>query len=353
MKRISLYSIITGLFILSTLSGTLSAQQEDRRPKVRRASRMEKTAEKQNTLSVRAQNHNLKEFKAIDDAPWMRIVYRELEFENEKNAPLYYPINSTSEQENLFTILFKRMNDKVIDVYEYIDGYEAFDEEHRVDLKEFMDRFYIIYETNVSRGDTTFVVNENDIPASEIKSYYLKEAWFFDRENSVFDVKIIALCPIFHRMGDFGEVSQPAFWVPYEEIRPYINQKPVMISNTNNAKRMTLDDFMRHRLFEGKIIKTQNLKNQSLAEYCPTPDSLKMERQRIEKQLSGFKENLWATTVKVDSVSTDTKSEEKQAKVRASKTRDSRSSKSVKKVKAPKVKKAKKSTPTRSVRRRR
>ena len=111
----------------------------------------------------------------------------------------------------------------------------------------------------------------------------------------------------------------------------------------------TIDDYFRRRMFEGDIIKTQNLLNQPLQAYCPTPDSLKKEQERIEKQLVSFEDSLWmkpdTTTQTVDS------KEVKKAKKRAEKEAKAESKKETTvKTKAPK---AQKSTPVRSVRRRR
>lgn len=77
----------------------------------------------------------------------------------------------------------------------------------------------------------------------------------------------------------------PMFWIPYENLRPYINTAYIMTSNINNAMTFTLDDYFRRRMFQGDIFKTQNLMNQPLQAYCPTPDSMKREQERIENQL--------------------------------------------------------------------
>ena len=53
----------------------------------------------------------------------------------------------------------------------------------------------------------------------------------------------------------------PMFWLPYENIRPYISNSYIMTSNMNNAMTFTMDDYFRRRMFEGDIIKTQNLMN--------------------------------------------------------------------------------------------
>ena len=48
----------------------------------------------------------------------------------------------------------------------------------------------------------------------------------------------------------------PMFWLPYENIRPYISNSYIMTSNMNKAMTFTMDDYFRRRMFEGDIIKT-------------------------------------------------------------------------------------------------
>ena len=103
--------------------------------------------------------------------------------------------------------------------------------------------------------------------------------------------------------------------------------------------------------YDGDIIKTQNLMNQPLQAYCPTPDSLKKEQDRIEKQLVSFEDSLWMkpdTTVlkEIENAKKGKKKAAKEAKAEEPK---------AEKVKAPKTKAPKaprSSGAVRSIRRR-
>jgi hypothetical protein len=143
------------------------------------------------------------------------------------------------------------------------------------------------------------------------------------------------------------------FWLPYETIRPYISQKPVMTSNINNAMTYTLDDYFRKRMFKGEIIKTTNLLNHTLAQqFGENPEALKHAQDSIENQLKSFEQQLW---VKKDTAQVSTKSEQK----KASRERSSRSTSSAKKEKEQQAKSSSSgkpsssspSAPVRSVRR--
>lgn len=341
------------------------AQEENPNAQNRRrtpvASRGERVKEEDKSglpeLTVRAQDLNERMTQDVSNARWMRVIYRQIDLTKEKNAPLYYPLQPMNGQMNLFSTIFQLICDDKLAVYEYLDGYEDFSDAHRVALKDMLDRFHIFYEEVPGKGNqpASFVVNESDIPSADVKSYYIKEAWYFDQQNSVFDVKTLAICPILSSNGDIGETTMGMFWVPYESIRPYISNTYIMTSNTNNVMTFTYDDYFRRRMFEGEIIKTQNLLNQPLQAYCPTPDSLKKEQQKIENQLVAFEKSLWMQPDTTQAVA-DTKEAKKAAK-KSARSSGASASDAPKKQKETTVKtkapKAPKTTPTRSVRRRR
>ena len=246
-------------------------------------------------LTIRAQSKNEDQTREIGNAPWMREIYRMVNLKDEANTPLYYPVEPIGDRMNLFTIIFKLMSEDKLTAYEFLDGREIFTDQYKVGFKETLDRFQILYNEEKVGASTRYVVNDSDIPSGDVLSYLIKEAWYFDAANSTVDIKLLAICPMLIREGDFGDLSRmPMFWLPYENIRPYILQKPIMTSNVNNATTYTIDDYFRKRMFQGEIIKTSNLLNHTLAQQAgDSPDSLKLIQDSIEKQLKAFETNLW------------------------------------------------------------
>ena len=327
---------------------TTTQQTRRRSPQASRGERQEKKESGLPDLTVRAQDLNERLTQEIGNARWQRVIYRQVDLMKEPNAPLYYPTRPMNGQQNLFSTIFQLLGDNKIKAYEYLDGYEEFDEAHLIRFKDMLDRFYILYEEVPGKGseEPTYVINESDVPSADVRSYYVKEAWYFDQNNSAFDVKILAICPILSSTGDMGETTMPMFWLPYENIRPYISNATIMTSNLNNATTFTMDDYFRRRMFEGEIIKTQNLMNQPLQAYCPTPDSLKNEQARIEAQLTGFEQSLWYQPDTMQ-VAADPKAAKKAKKTVAKSTTEKAA-----KATTTKAPKAQKSAPVRSVRRR-
>lgn len=251
-------------------------------------------------LSVRAQSLYDTQDASDADIPWMRVIYRQIDLTQEQNLPLYYPEESTADQENLFRIVMKLLANNQIPAYEYLDGREIFTDEYRIKVREMFDRFHILYAEakGYSEKNPRFTIEESDIPANEVLSYYILEKWIFDRRSSQVKPSIEAICPVLHRTGDFGgePVKYPMFWVKYNDIRPYIARQYILASNENNIAQYNYDDYFQMRMYDGEIYKTQNLRNQSLMQMYPNDSIRKQAQDSIETQLKNFNDNLWVPT---------------------------------------------------------
>lgn len=251
------------------------------------------------TLSVRAQTQYTGQVEMPDDVMWKREIYRTLDVKNEKNAALYYPVEPIGDKMNLFTLIFKLLADNKIPAYEYrLDGNESLVSTNKVNVKELLDRFHVYYQIKkgVTAKDTLFAIDNSDIPSGEVLSYYMKEVWYFDQHTSTYNSKVLALCPILHRSGDFGTdiTKYPMFWINYKDVAPYLVQTNVMTSNLNNASNINLDDYFTMRMYKGDIYKVTNMLNQTLSQYCATNDEMIKEQKKIESQLKSFEQHLWA-----------------------------------------------------------
>ena len=197
-------------------AGNTQQQQQRRRgPEASRGAREEEKKENgMPELTVRAQDMNERMTQHIGNARWMRVIYRQIDLTKEQNAPLYYPTQPMNGQMNLFSIIFQLVCEGKLSAYEYLDGYEDFSDNRKLDLKVMLDRCRIFYEETPGKDNEPagFVVNESDIPSGDVRSYYIKEAWYFDQNNSVFDVKTLAICPILTIVDDMGQNTMA--WCP-------------------------------------------------------------------------------------------------------------------------------------------
>ncbi|NDW13042.1 gliding motility protein GldN [Bacteroides sp. 214] len=248
-------------------------------------------------MSLRAQTRYPRSKSLPEDLIWMREIYRTLDLTKAANGTLYYPVEAMNDKQNLITTMFKLLAEKKIPAYEYmLDGTERLTDKFKVDFKDVLDRFQIFYETQrVGSRDTVLVINDSDIPSPEVKSYFIKEVWYFDQRTSTYGSVVTAICPVMHRADDYAseELKLPMFWVAYADIAPYLTQMRVMTSNLNNAATRSVDDFFVSRLYDGDIYKTTNMQDVILAQYCETDSALVKEQKRIEDELLLFEKRLF------------------------------------------------------------
>lgn len=329
MKRLFFVLLGVALYVQA------EAQPARRRVKPNDADKAEKTVDRASLQFPVA-------VEVLEDVVWRRDVYRQLDLTLDKNAPLYYPVEPSAGQINLFTYLFDLLLTGKITAYQYkLDGNESFTSRDKVDVKELLERYHIYYEEQNGRPR----VNASDIPSAEVSRYYIKESSYFDQRTSTFRTKVTALCPVLMRGDDFGgEVTPyPLFWLKYDDISTYLARHAMMASNYNNVTNMTAADYFSMNLYDGKIYKTNNMQGKVLANYCKTDSAMANEQKRIEKQLSDFEKHVWGhdDSVAVDSTAAkeavETKKEKASRTTRNSR-RASASSDDSKKAKAEKTK---------------
>ncbi len=364
------------LGILMTVAET-SAQTQSTGSAVRRGGRDRKAEQAQDGTKVteRMQSFYSDNDASLSDADrsWMRVIYRSLDLDKDKNAALYFPEEPIDGQENLFRIIMRLLADNTLAAYEYLDGREIFTDQYRIKTKDVLDKFYIPYTE--AKGSTEknprFTLDPVDVPSNEVLSYYLVERWEYDTRNNRLRPVVEAICPVLHRSGDFGgdALKYPMFWVKFSDLRPYLAAQSIFVDDDNNLPTCSYDDFFTLTMYDGDIYKTRNLKNKSMVQQYPDPDALKRAQDSIQTSLDNFEKKLWvpsreemiaareAAEAAADTTALETTTE-KTSNTRATRRSAKRSSKAapkekkVKERKPKEIKSSSSSSATRSVRRR-
>ena len=266
---------------------------------VRKRSGEARNRNKQENGGVTQRMQSFFEEEPVSDADlmWMRVIYRQLDAETVNNAPIFFPEEKTQDQENLFRIIMRLIINNQITAYDYLDGREIFTDQYRINVRDMLDRFHVLYEEG--KGSTEknpkFVIDDSDVPANEVLSYYIIERWEFDSRTNEMKTRVEAICPVLHRAGDFGgeAIKYPMFWVKLQDIRPWLTQQYIFIDDDNIIPKYTYDDYFLLTMYKGDIYKTRNIQNKSMMQLYPDEKDRKRAQDSIQARLENFDKKLW------------------------------------------------------------
>jgi len=164
---------------------------------------------------------------------------------------------------------------------------------------------------NVLTGAIDSVPIKGERHTDEVYRYIFKEEWYFDKQRSKMEVRIIGLCPI--RLykdkavtnaiansggsvttGDEEEPLTPKklFWVYFPSLRPVLANHEVFNEN-NDAERRTFDDIFFKRKFSSFIIQETNVyDNRLIGEYALGLDA-QLEAERVKDFIFKLEHDLW------------------------------------------------------------
>ena len=226
------------------------------------------------------------------DVMWKRRVWRIIDLREKQNLPLYYPLgNDVNGLRSLTNVIYKAVAEEAsIRVYSGI--VDDFSQEITLtDVKKLTEKSYekVIPSMLDPSIDTTIVVTESFSP-NRVKKIQIKEEWFFDRQRSVLDVRILGIC-LMYEQEDKSKGDQPLFWVYFPEARKELAKYDVF-NRQNPQERRSFDDIFWKRQFSSYIIKEENVYDRSINEYKKGMDAL-LEAQKIKEDIIIFEHDLW------------------------------------------------------------
>ncbi len=234
--------------------------------------------------------------RSIDNVLWKKTIWRIIDMREQANFPLYYPLTESNGRKNLFLTIFELLEEGKVTAYKYQEDKEDFSEENKLTFEQIMATTKIdVYETSTDEeGNTIYQINSVDIPNKEVLKYYIKEVWYYDGMESCMKTKIAAIAPQLYYTDDDGKSNKEVlFWIPFDQLRPYLAQQPVVINNKNSTAFISYDDLFQKRRYIGHIYKEDNIQNRAIIEYCKTPEEVHREQARIENEILNFEFDLW------------------------------------------------------------
>lgn len=134
------------------------------------------------------------------------------------------------------------------------------------------------------------------VDSDQIIQYRIKEDWFFDKERSVLDVRILGIAPVIYQMEDVNGVKsikgmEEKFWLYFPHCR-YILANYFVYNEKNDAQWMSFDDLFFKRRFASTIYRESNVFDRKIETYRIGVDAL-MESEKITEKIRNFEHDVW------------------------------------------------------------
>lgn len=293
-----IYRKLLFCFTVAAVAFVGLAQVENAGGVRRRSDRDKKNTQQQGAVTERMQGFFTRKAPHDADLAYMREIYRQLDLSKPENTPLYYPEDVVDGQKNLFRLILDLVVSGQLPAYEYLDGREVFTDDYKINVPEMLDRFGIYYTEGRGNGAKgKYVIEEADVPTTQVLNYYIVEKWEFDRRSNQMKTRVEAICPVLNRISDFGgDTRYPMFWVKYDQLRPHLASQYVFLNDDNNLAQYSIDDYFNLGMYKGDIYKTRNLRNLSMNQMYPDPDDLARAQDSIDNRLRSYGKNLWVPT---------------------------------------------------------
>ena len=278
------------------------------------------------------------------DAIWSKRAFEYIDLREKINHSLYYPLDEITMQGvwvrnatrwSLWTVIRQHVMNGDLRVFSPYNPFNKFGEWDGYQLKYPVDpepglNFYtdsayreqMVYflgylgpqsdiaetdeygdpiEVTLPDGTITFKYPPRDTmwyTSKDIVQYRIKEDWFFDKERSVLDVRILALAPVVYKMSEDAQGNksisgtEELFWLYFPHCR-FVFNNYFVYNDKNDAQWMSYDDLFWKRRFNSVMYKESNVYDRKIESYRAGVDALH-EAEQIKNEIRNIEHDVWS-----------------------------------------------------------
>jgi len=124
---------------------------------------------------------------------------------------------------------------------------------------------------------------------NQIVKYLLKEDWFFDKERSVLDVRIIGMAPVI--IDSTSSKEKILFWVYFPQVRDVLKNFYAFDAKSTVGGN-TFDHLFMTRRFNSVVYKESSLYDRKVEDYRFGADAL-YESEKVKNTIRTFEHDVW------------------------------------------------------------
>jgi len=229
------------------------------------------------------------------DVMWSKIIWRRINLTEKMNLSLYYPSKDMPDRKSLIQLIMWGIKNKSL------TPFRGDDFSSQLTLNEIDEKFEAgvdtTYDIDPDTGERIPIITKRKANLSEVKEILVKEMWFFDKQRSVMEARVIGIAPIrvYYRDDDVDQIDARTsipFWIFYPEARNIFASQPVY-NEDNQAGQITFDDIFFKRRFSGYIYRESNVYDDRRVDEYTTGLEVLLESENIKEKIFNFEHDLW------------------------------------------------------------
>jgi gliding motility associated protien GldN len=221
------------------------------------------------------------------DVFWEKRIWRIIDVREKMNLPFAYP------EEPFFKLLSDAATNGDLPVYSTED--DKFTKRLSTDdVLAMLSKSDTIVTFDPETYEEKVTVVRNDINWEDVKRFRVKEIWYFDKETSTMQVRILGIAPLIDVKDNEGNFrfERPMFWVYYPQAREMFARHRVFTLGGNTNATISWEDLFEMRYFASYIYKESNVYDRKIDEYLTGVDLL-MESEKIKNDIFNWEHDLW------------------------------------------------------------